>query len=180
MKHLKTIPLLLLSAVLALWVSGCATPDVNPPSARANTGYVDFHADPAEELCWQIERFDDGAQRFKTAFSELNPPVVGVLRLAFAPGHHRLRVTFMNRVIVQPAEIEVEVQDGKIIPVRVTLSAAGATQVATREVSRGGTAKGRYGQRTRYGSDSSVSYRLSAVAETPLAYQLREQMPYAR
>jgi hypothetical protein len=68
MKQLKTIPFLLLFALLALWASGCATQNVNPPQARANTGYVDFHADPAGELYWQVERFDDRAQGFKKSF----------------------------------------------------------------------------------------------------------------
>ena len=179
MKPLKTIPFLLLFALLALWASGCATHNVNPPQARANTGYVDFHTDPAEQLCWQIECFDDRAQSFQKVFSELDPPAGGFLRLAFAPGNHRLRVTFMNRVIVQPLEIDVAVQDGKVAPVRVTLTPAGTTLVETMKVSRGATAKGRYGRRTEIGSNESVRYGLSAAAETPAAYLLKEEMPYA-
>jgi hypothetical protein len=179
MKQLKTIQFLPLFALLALWASGCATPNVNPPQARANTGYVDFHADPAGELYWQIERFDDGAQSFKKIISDLKPPAGGFLRLALAPGHHRLRITFMNRVIIQPAEIEIETQDGKITPVRVVLTSAGTAQVATKEVSRGGTAKGHYGRRTNYGSDETVMYGLSAVADPPVPYQIKERMPYA-
>lgn len=179
MKPLKTIPFLLLFALLALGVPGCATQNVNPPQARANTGYVDFHADPAGELYWQIERFDDRAQSFKKVSSELKPPAGGFLRLAFAPGHHRLRVTFLNRVITQPMEVEVGIQDGKITPVRVVLTSAGTAQVETRDVSRGGTVKGRYGQRTRLGSDETAMYGISAVADPPVPYQLKEQMPYA-
>jgi hypothetical protein len=90
MKPLKTTPFLLLFALLALWASGCVTQNVNPPQARANTGYVDFHADSAGELYWQVERFDDRAHSFKNVFSELEPPTGGFLRLAFAPGHYRL------------------------------------------------------------------------------------------
>ena len=179
MKPLKTIPFLLLFALLALWASGCATQNVNPPQARANTGYVDFHADPAGELYWQIERFDDRTQVFKKVFSELELPTGGFLRLAFAPGHHRLRVTFLNRVITQPAEIEVEVQDGKITPVSVTLTGAGTALLRTKETSRGGTAYGRYGRRAKIDSDETVMYGLSAVADPPVPYQVKERMPYA-
>ena len=179
MKPLKTIPFLLLFALLALGVPGCATPNVNPPQARANTGYADFRADPAGELYWQVERFDDRAQGFKTVFSELDPPAGGFLRLAFAPGRHRLRVTFLNRVIAQPAEVEVEVQDGKITPVRVTLTEGGTTLVRTKETSRGGTAYGRYGRRTKYSSDESTMYGVSAVADPPVPYQVKERMSYA-
>ena len=172
--------LMLPLAALALLVTGCATPGVNPALARANTGYVDFHADPADELFWQVEEFDSHAQSFKKVVSELEPPAGGILRLAFVPGHHRLRVAFLNRVITLPAEIEVEAKDGKIIPVRVNLIAAGTTQVQTKDISYGATAKGRYGQRTKYGSDETVSYRLSAMAEAPAPYRPKEQMPYAR
>jgi hypothetical protein len=180
MKQLKTIQFLLLFALLALWASGCATQNVNPPQARANTGYVDFHADSSGELSWDVARFDDRTQSFKSVFSELDPPPDGVLRLAFAPGHYRLRVTFLNRVITQPAEIEVEVQDGKITPVRVTLTNAGVALVETRETSRSGTAYGRYGRRTKIGSDETAMYGISAVAAPPVAYQIKERMPYAR
>lgn len=165
--------------LFALWVSGCATPNVNPPQARANTGYVDFYADSSGELSWEVARFDGRSQSFNRVFSELDPPSGGVLRLAFAPGRHRLRVTFLNRVITKPADVEVEVPDGKITPVRVTLTEAGVALVQTREENRGGTAKGRYGRRTKIGSDETAMYSLSAVADVPVAYQLKERMSYA-
>jgi hypothetical protein len=126
-----------------------------------------------------VARFDDRMQNFKNVFSELDPLPDEVLRLAFAPGRHRLRVTFLNRVITQPAEIEVEVQDGKITPVRVALTSAGVALVETRETSRGGTARGRYGRRTKIDSDETVMYGISTVADQPVAYQLKERMSYA-
>jgi hypothetical protein len=169
---------LLMLVAVGLLVVGCASPNVNPPQARANTGYVDFHADSASELCWEVARFDGRSQSYQRVFSELEPPLGGVLRLAFAPGRHRLRVTILNRVITQPAEVEVELQDGKITPVRVTLTEAGVALVQTRQTSRGGTARGRYGRRTTIGSDETVMYAISAVADTPVAYQLKERMSY--
>jgi len=172
-------PLLLSLLLLALWAPGCATQNVNLPQARANTGYVDFHGDPSGELSWEVARYDDHAQSFKVFFSQLDPLPDKVLRLAFAPGHYRLRVTFLNRIVTQPAEIEVEVQDGKITPVRVALTSAGVALVETRETSRGGTAKGRYGRRTKIGSDETVMYGISAVADPPVPYQVKERMPYA-
>ena len=92
-----------LSLLLALSVPGCATRSANPSQARANTGYMDFHADSPDELGWDVARFDDAAQSFKSVFSELEPPAGGVLRLAFPPGHYRVRVTFLNRVVSEPA-----------------------------------------------------------------------------
>ena len=179
MRQLKTIQCLLTLAVLAAWAPGCTTPNVNPPQARANTGYVDFYADPPGELNWDVARFDEGTQSFTSVFSELETVPNGVLRLAFVPGHHRLRVTFLNRVIAKPVEVEVEVLDGKITPVRLTLTAAGTVNVETKKESSGPTAKGRFGRRTKFGSDESVMYNLSATAEPPVAYQLKERMPYA-
>jgi hypothetical protein len=172
-------PLLLSLLLLALWVPGCATRNVNPLQARANTGYVDFRADSFPDLCWEVARFDDRKQAFQPLFSELEPPAGGILRLAFSPGHHRLRVTFMNRVIVNPVEFEVEVQDGKITPVRVTLTAAGTAFVQTKETSSGGTAKGRYGRRTKIDTDETVMYGVSAMADAPVPYQVKERMSYA-
>lgn len=180
MNLLKSIQFILALAAIGLLVAGCATPNVNPPQARANTGYVDFHADPSAGLSWEVARWEDRSQDFQRVFWDLEPPSGGVLRLAFAPGRHRLRVTFLNRVITKPAELEVEVQDGKILPVRVTLTEAGTTLVRTKEENRGGTAYGRYGRRTKIGSDETVMHDISAVAAPPVAYQPREQMPYAR
>jgi hypothetical protein len=170
---------LLMLAAVGLFVTGCASPNVNPPQARANTGYVDFHADPSAGLCWEVARFDGRSQSFNRVFSELDPPSGGVLRLAFAPGRHRLRITFLNRVIAKPAEVEVEVQDAKITPVRVTLIEAGTALVRTERENRGGTAKGRYGRRTTIRSDATAMYNLSAVADAPIPYQLKERTPYA-
>jgi len=171
---------MLMLAAVGLFVTGCASPNVNPPQARANTGYVDFHADPSAGLCWEVARFDGRSQSFQRVFSELKPPRTGVLRLAFAPGRHQFRVTFLNRVIAKPAEVELEVQDGKITPVRVTLIEVGVALVQTRETNRGGTARGRYGRRTKIGSDATAMYSLSAVADAPIPYQLKERTPYAR
>ena len=180
MKILNTLPSLLTLATLALFAAGCVSPNVNPPLARANTGYVDFHADYSAGLSWEVARFDERTRDFQRLFSEFEPPPGGVLRLAFPPGHYRLRVTFLNRVITQPAEVEVEVQDGNITPVRVTLTEAGVTFVQTKTASPGATAYGRYGRRTKIASDESVMYRLSAVGDAPVAYQPKERMPYAR
>ena len=178
MKKLKAVQFLLVLAALGLWVTGCATPNVNPPQARANTGYVDFHADPPEELWWEVMRFDDRAQNFQRVFSEFSPPPGGVLRLAFAPGTHRLRVTFLNRVIVKPVELDVEVVDAKVIPVQVTLTEAGVTLVKT-ETKSVGAARGGVGQRTKIGTDEAFMFSLSTVAASPMPYQVKAQTPYA-
>jgi hypothetical protein len=177
---LKAIQFVLILVAIGLSVQGCATRNVNPPKARANTGYVDFHADASVELSWEVSRWDDRSKDFQLVFWDLDPPAGGILRLAFAPGHHRLRVALLNQVITKPVETEVEVQDGKVLPVRVTLTEAGTTVVTTKEQERGGTAFGRYGRRTKFGSEEMVRYDISLAGAPPMAYQPREQMPYAR
>src|ERR1017187_3566951 len=92
MRHFKTITPLTALAVVSLLVTGCASPNVNPPRARANSGYADFCADSSGESSWQVARFDDRTQGFRSVFSKFEPPPGRVLRLAFSPGHYRLRV----------------------------------------------------------------------------------------
>jgi hypothetical protein len=166
-------------AAVAFLVAGCASPNINPPKARANTGYVDFHAGSSADLSWDVERFDERKQAFRRVFWEFDPPPGGVLRLAFAPGRPRLRVTFLNRVTTKPAEIVAEVQDGNITPVRVTLTDVGTALVQTKDVSAGGTGHGAYGRRAKYGDDATARYAISLVADTPVPYQPKERMSYA-
>ena len=180
MEHLKTIPTLAALAAVSLFAIGCASPNVNPTQARAKTGYVDFYADSSGELSWQVARFDDHTQGFRSVFSELEPPPGRVLRVAFPPGHYRMRVTFMNCVVREPGLVELEVKDGMITPVRVQLTEAGETTVQTKQTSVGGTAYGRYGRRTKFSNDAAATYRVSAEANEPMSYQVKERMPYAR
>jgi hypothetical protein len=161
------------------FLAGCASPNVNPAMPKANTGYADFFTDSAEDLDWEVRQLNTATGQFEPVFSRLKPIEGRILRLAFAPGRYSLRVTFLNRVIAKPAEVEVEVQDGKITPVRVTLTEAGATSVRTKETSRGGTLYGRYGRRTKIGSDEASMNSISAVAAPPVAYQVKERMAYA-
>ena len=163
-------------AALAILAAGCASPNVNPPEPRSNTGYVDFRADAPGEFYWDVSQLEEGSQNSKSIYSECNPPEGGVLRLAFRPGLHRLRITILNRVVVTPAEIAVDVQDGKITPVRITLADVGAVSIQTRGFGTGHTLKNNRRQ-IEYGSSDSRQYELSAQAEPPRAYQPKEPMP---
>ena len=102
-----------------------------------------------------------------------------ILRLAFKPGTCQLRVTFLNHAILVPGVADVEVRDGRVTPVPVTLVPAGTVLVETKTTQTGGTYYSRYGRRTKISSDETTTYGLSTVAEPPVTYQLKEQMPYA-
>jgi hypothetical protein len=69
---------LLALAVLGLLAGGCASPNINPASARPHTGYVDFYAVNADDLYWDIT----DVTRNKKAFYEFGPvkePILGWL-----------------------------------------------------------------------------------------------------
>ena len=164
----------LLLAWTALLVFGCASEKAN----SAEGTFVDFYSQPRASLCWDVEDSGAGGRDYRTLFSDLKPLEDGVLRLAVASGRHHFRVTFLNRVIRTPAEIQIDVAPGKVTPIRVTLTEAGSATVMSKEYSRGNTYYGR--GRTKTESDESTMYSVSAVAETPLPCEPKNQMPYAR
>src|SRR5215469_9526049 len=90
-----------------LIIAGCSTPNVNPPSPRANTGYVDFYTDSALELSWEVKEEKEPGGKLRTVFSDLNPVEGTILRLAAPPGRHRFEVWFMDQVTEGPQAIEV-------------------------------------------------------------------------
>ena len=165
-------------ALFGWLVGGCANRDVNPPQARAHTGYVDFHADPAGELAWEVSRYDADQQSFRAVFTGFEPRPDRLLRLAFHPGHYRLQVTFLNRVLRGPGEVEVEVRDGLITPVRVALVPDGPVLVDRKEQRVGPSAKGRFGRTTRITSDETFLHRIEAKAGAPMAYRAKEETSY--
>jgi len=71
-------------------------------------------------------------------------------------------------------------EDGLITPVNVRLIPDGTTQVQIKEQRVGGTAKGRYGWKTKYSSTETTLFQLRAEAEAPMSYRVKEQTTYAR
>jgi hypothetical protein len=165
-----------LAVGLLVIIAGCSTPNVNPPSPRANTGYVDFFTDSALELSWEVKEEEPGG-KLRTVFSDLNPVEGTILRLAATPGTHRFQVWFMDQVTEGPQAIEVPIDNGKITPVRVTLTAKGTTSVDIKEYRFGGSAK-RYGRGTKFITEQNQVFQIGLGAERPRPYQPKEQMPY--
>jgi hypothetical protein len=168
-----------LSIVTALLcASGCASPNVNPPQARPNTGYIDLYSPTDGELCWDVGESKGSSGHFRTVFSDVQPVEGDVLRLAFSPGKHRLRVTFLNRVVSEPVVFSCDVRAGSITPVAISLMSAGQTTVVSKQVTLGGTPTGRGGRRTKVNSQETVRYDLSADVGPVFPYQPKDQIHY--
>lgn len=118
-RHLvKALSCLILLAGLVL---GCTTSHGHLSAARSGLSFVDFHSDPPEDLAWRVSRFDFEKRTWVPVYADLKPPAGGVLRLACVPGPYQFQVTLLNRVVLQPALVDVEVVEGLTTPVRVGL-----------------------------------------------------------
>ncbi len=171
---MKTLVTCLLIAGMALLAGGCSSPNVNPASARHGMGYVDFYADDADDLYWDVTDLKTN----KKVYYEFDPLKEPILRLALKPGQHELRVTFSNHIIDTPGMTEVDVQEGMITPIEVTLLPAGTALFKTKTTAWGSTYFGVYGRRTMINDHPSPSYEVALEPRPPLPYQPKAQMSY--
>ena len=159
---------LLTLILLAGLASGCATDNGPRTGVRPGLGFVDFRPDPPDDLAWRVSQFNPGKQAWQQVYSDLKPPANGVLRLVCPPGPYQFQVTFLNRVVLQPALVQVEVVDGLITPVTIALIPNGTVTVDQKQALRlGSTVKGTQGQRSKYNGDESTAYRLEATVRAP-------------
>lgn len=171
---MKSFILCLLAACVALIASGCASPNVNPPKAKAGMGYVDFYCVDSDGLYWDIT--DTNTQ--KKVFYDFNPFNESILRLALKPGHYDLSINVMNHAITTQGTVDVDVTDGMITPVTVTLVPAGSETVQTISTQVGGTYYGRYGRSTRIVTTATTTYDILAESRPELAYAPKAEMSY--
>jgi hypothetical protein len=160
-----------------LFLASCASPDLNPASPRPNTGYVDFYTDSSLGLSWQVKQFDEATGEARTVFSKFDPVPGTVLRLPSAPGKQRFQVWFTNRATKGPQEVAVQVDDGKVTPVRVVLTPVGTTLVDQEHYAVRGSAKGA-GRRSKFTTDVNQLYDIDATAQPAQAYRPKERMAY--
>jgi len=165
--------LLSFGAVLLL-LSACASRNVNPPAPKAHTGYVDIHSQPAMGISWDVLYAKPGSDDFKRAYSDVKPVEGGPLRIALQPGRHVLRINVLNHVITDPADVEVEVANGKITPVSVNFVAGKTLQMPYRDPNAGRAFR-RQGRGSRISLFEASEYAISATAEAPVAYQPKER-----
>lgn len=165
-------------ALLIFLAFGCASSNVNADRPEATTGHVDIYTDANAGLAWDVREASAGAGDFETVFSDVTPVAGNILRLPFAPGRHQLRVTLLNRVVTEPADIDITVESGKVAPVRIILVEAGTTSVISKRTIMGGTGS-RSGRQTDTRRDETTMYDLSASVGSPVPLRPEQQMPYA-
>jgi len=168
-----------LVAVVCGLIIGCSTPNPNPPSPKAGTGYIDFYTDSSLGLAWEIKRANDKTGELQTVYSKFEPVEGTTLRLAAPPGSHQFQIWVINRVTEGPQPVQIQVDDGKVTPVHISLTAVSTTSVRRKVYGFHGSVKG-YARGTKITSDESQVYQVGAVVETPQGYKVKEQMPYFR
>lgn len=168
----------LMLGLIASLAAGCASHLANPPSPRAETGYVDLIPDSAEALCWDVREVVGQKGDTHVLYSNVKPLGGRVLRLALAPGSHRLRVNFLNRVVLEPPVVEVAVQEGMVTPVDVGLADTGTLQAKEKRREAGATYTGRVSGRSEITTSEAVTLRLTPVCRPAVAYRPLAEMGY--
>ncbi len=166
-----------LTAIL-LFAFGCASANVDPPRAQANTGYVDLYSPTDGALCWDVAASKGNQEHFGSVFSDVKPVDRDLLRLAFYPGTVRLRVTFLNRVVTKPVVFDCAVQAGSITPVAISLKPVEQTTVVSKQTMIGGTPMGRGGRQTKVSSEETVKCDVSAEVGATFPYRPKTQIHY--
>ncbi len=178
MKQSARIPVLLLAACW-LFGLGCRTANVNPPSPRPHTGYIDFYTDSDLVLSWEVKQWNDRAGKMEKVFSEFAPVTGNTLRLQAAPGNQRFQIWFINRATEGPLPVSLEVQDGKITPVHVGLLQVASALSDTKIYGSRPAARG-YGRGVKITTEKEEVYRIEATPQPVLDYQPKERMSYWR
>lgn len=175
-KTMKSLILFLLAAGVGLVVGGCASPNVNPASARPHTGYVDFYVTNTNDVYWDITDLKTN----KKIYYKFAPFEESILRLALAPGQYQLQINFLNHVIETPGMADVEVADGMITPMMVSLLPAGSVIVQSKGLQAGTAMYGRSGQIMVTSHTEAASYDIDAEPQAQVPYQTKAKMSYGR
>ena len=163
--------------LLGVLGAGCASQNVNPAKPHAHTGYVDFIAEE-DDHSWHVQEVDKSG-KLKEVIAHYSPLNDRILRLAFAPGQHQLRVTFFNQVVKEPGVVDVEVKAGMITPVRVKFEELGTTLLATKSTQASGTFYGRFGRATKLRANEAETYRVKLEPGEDIPYRVKQETPYA-
>jgi hypothetical protein len=165
------------AATLLLVLAGCRSADVNPRVPHADTGYVDFYTDSNEELSWEVKWKQGQAGKWKTAFSQFEPPSGNILRLAAPAGTHQFQVWFINEVTTGPQDANIRVENGKITPVHVTLKPAGLANIDNTSYEYRPTARATR-RVTRLTTQQQQVFQILLTPAAPQDYQTKQRTPY--
>jgi hypothetical protein len=159
-------------------LSGCTTPtNPNPPSAAANTGYVDLYCASASDLSWDVLRFDPKSGKMKPAYSKYAPFPGNVLRISSPVGSQRFQIGIFNKANRGPVQVAVEVENGKVTPVNIMLEHLGQTTVDRKLYGFRGSSKG-YLRGTKIITEQNTLVQIHAEAQAVRPYEPKEQMAY--
>jgi hypothetical protein len=156
---------------LLLATIGCKSTDINPGSCRPGRGYADLFTEPKEDVWWQVDVFDTQEQGYKEFTAQFETPQFSIFRVEARPGKHKARIELVNRIVESPVELEVDIREGMITPIRVTMTPAGTSEVRVRED------RARW-QRSRVRQYGEQMWKLSAKTEPPIPYAPKQSMTY--
>ena len=166
-----------LAALACLISAGCVSPDVNPPSPKATTGYVDFYTDSSMGLSWRIKRGNGPDGEMAQVFSDYSPLMGNVLRLATRAGTNEFEVWFYNQFTTGPEIVSVQVLNSQVTPVHVKLVPAGSSTVRTESYQYKQTRRG-VRQVLTSDTEGHQYFDIDLSAAPPQDYRRKEQMPY--
>jgi hypothetical protein len=108
-EHVRELVLWLFLAVVPL-ACGCASASTNqPPKMKPGFGELHIYAPGETNLNWEVQRFDPKAERYRVLYSKLKTSPAVTLPLKAGP--HQLRITALNRLVLNPATVAVSVQE---------------------------------------------------------------------
>ncbi len=165
------------TAVLAwLLVAACSTPTkVTSPNARTNMAYIDFYTDSNMQLSWGVRCTANQSAKARTLFHDLSPVEGNVLRLQVPPGTYWFEVWFNNLTITGPGCFQVQLVNGMVTPVHISLVPVGTVYVYDNRREVINVPLTEYARKRYY---EALQFRIGATAEVAQVYKPKEQMRY--
>jgi hypothetical protein len=147
------------------------------PKPVAQTGCVDFYCETASGLSWDVLRFDPHSGKMKPAFSRYKPLPGNVLRVTSPVGMQHFQVGIFNKANRGPAQVVVDVEAGKVTPVKITLEHLGEVWVNREAYAFRGSSKG-YAGGTKIIAEKNDAVKIHAEGRRPQPFQPVENVAY--
>jgi len=161
--------------IAAFALVGCAGHTKTKPVAE--TGYVDFYCESQGDLSWDVLRFDANSGKMKPAYSKYKPLPGNVLRVTSPAGMQRFQVGIFNKANRGPVQVMVQVETGKVTPVKITLEHLGQVFVDRETYAFRGSSKG-YARGTKIITEQNDVVQIHGEPQSPRSYQPKESVAY--